>query len=795
MTHRIAWTVLFALAAFPSAAAAQPPWQAKDLNPVTLKPAPKHAPVTLVRGGKPAASIVLMENAPNARDLQRFITAATGAELPIVKGAIEGPAIVLGDCPKAAALGLVGERMPPEAFAIKTAPDRVFIVGNNAGRSANGVQWGVSEFLERFVGMRWYFPPATEDGPEVGQSIPKSADLTVPPVWLEDAPAFRKRVLWPPMSRPWNGSGIQLGALHTFLRSGDSWPIRLRVHQPNWSRYEELKRDRPEVFQLKKDGTRQYDVLCYGNPKTLETYLEGIQNHLEGTKPAYAPISGKAITVSPADVELACYCDDCRKLWDDGAGAYGGASRVMATFVDRLAREVKQRWPAEGFTIIFLPYLNYATAPEGFTFPDNVQVQLCGMPGLAAYKEPAIGRVEQGNIDRWIAITGRPIEDWHYCCWPAHKTKAAYQYPHVVKQFYQENRRKTVGTFINGTGNHWPRQHVSLYCWLKVLWDPEFDVDAAIDEFCRRMFGPAAGTMRELVGMQIDGWEQSRWPGGRFSPKGIYEASFPPESIEKMKQLLARARQQVAGDALATARIDYYTPAMQAFFEEAAVMSGRGFKPLAAQKVGENPTLDGKLDDPQWQRATPNPFVKATGRDQGKPARYPTSVRAVWTADGVTFGFEMHEPTPHLIETVHGGHDNGLLWWDDNVEILVDVTGKSEGEFYHFIVNADGDYWDSKLKDTTWECPGFRATTHRGKDSWSLEVFLPYTAFPEGVKPGSGTDTAWTGNFTRHRVADRGLKSQKPPQEGSTREYQRMNTTGSGTSDNLADFAPIKFIE
>ena len=99
------------------------------------------------------------------------------------------------------------------------------------------------------------------------------------------------------------------------------------------------------------------------------------------------------------------------------------------------------------------------------------------------------------------------------------------------------------------------------------------------------------------------------------------------------------------------------------------------------------------------------------------------------------------------------------------------------------------------MKDTTWECPGFQAKAYRGKDFWNLEVFLPYAAFPEAAKPGSGTETAWAGNFTRHRVADRGLKSQKPPQEGSTREYQRMNTTGAATSDNLADFAEINFIE
>jgi hypothetical protein len=415
---------------------------------------------------------------------------------------------------------------------------------------------------------------------------------------------------------------------------------------------------------MRKDGSRQHDVLCYSHTKTLETYLEGIQNSVAGKKPLYAPITGKAVTVSPADVELACYCSGCRRLWDDSGGQYGGASKVMATFVDKLARQVERRWPDQRFTIIYLPYLNYTAAPDGFKFPNNVQVQLCGMPGLATYKEPAIRQAEQANIDRWIAISGRPIENWHYCCWPAHKTKAAYQYPHVVKQFYQRNRRKTVGTFINGTGNHWPRQHISLYCWLKVLWDPDFDVDAAVDEFCRRMFGRASGTMRELVGMQIDGWEKSRWPGGRFSAKGIYEASFPPEYVAKMKQLFAKARQEARGDSLTIARLDYYAPALESFFQESDLVAGRGFKPLLAQKVGENPTMDGKLDDPQWQRATANSFVKATGKDRGKPACYRTTAQAVWTTDGVTFGFRMTEPTPHLLETVHGGHDNGEIFWE-----------------------------------------------------------------------------------------------------------------------------------
>ena len=789
---RIASSLLAVITSVPLVAA---PWEAKDLNPVTLKTAPSHAPVAIVAEGKAKASIVVMNKAAGAPDLQSFIQKATGAKLPIVQDQLVKPAIVLGDCPEAAALGLDSSKMPVEGFAIRTAPDAVFIVGNRHSRHADGQLWGAFEFLERLVGVRWYFPPAVAGGPQIGQSIPELSEIYVPPVWFEDAPAFRMRVIWPPCSEPWHGKGIRLSLLHRFLRHGNSWPIQLKVHQPNWSRYEDLKKNRPEVFQMRKDGERQFEVLCYGHPKTLETYLEGIQNFLDGKKPLYAPINGKAITVSPADVELSCYCKHCRALWDDQAGQYGGASKVMATFVDGLGQEVNKRWPKEDFTVIFLPYLNYTTAPEGFRFPGNVEVQICGMPGLASYKEPAIRDSEQANIDRWMAISGRRIQNWHYCVWPAHKTKAAYQYPHVARDFYQRNREKTIGSFINGDFDHWPRQHISLYCWLKVLWDPEFDVDAAIDEFARRMFGAAAGTMREMLALQMEGWEKSLWPGERFSPKGIYTASFPPKTVERIKSLFAKARVQTKGDELTTARLDYYAPALRAFFEEADLMAGRGFRPLLAQKVGENPTLDGKLTDEQWKRATPNSFVQATGKNRGKPARYPTALRAVWTTDGITFGFHMQEPTPHLLETVNGGHDNGNMWWDDNVELFVDVTGKNEGEFYQFIVNPEICYWDSKLKDTTWECPGFKAGAHRGKDFWSLEVFLPYAAFQDAKKPGSGTHTVWTGNFTRHRVADKGLRSKKPPQEGSVREYQRMNTTGSTTSDNLADFAEIRFIE
>ncbi|MDA1016565.1 MAG: DUF4838 domain-containing protein [Planctomycetota bacterium] len=768
----------------------------KDLNPVTLRPAPKHAPVTLVANGKPVASIAVMvaRRGPLGQavaNLQTLIERTTGAKLSLTDGKLpEGPAIVIGDCELARKHGIDVKRMPIDGFTIKTAPGFVLIVGRDealgGGATSSGTAWGVFEFLERYVGVRWYFPE------ELGQSIVASKSLSVAPVCLEDAPAFRMREIWPPMSDPWFGKGTPLAPLQTFLRTGNSWPHRIRVHQPNWATVQEYREQRPEVFQLRTDGTRDHFMICYGNPRTLETYLENIDRHVRGEKPAHVGISGNAITVSPNDAEIACNCEHCRKLWNKNGGQYGSASRIVAKFVADLAVAVKKRWPDK--TVVYLPYFNYTLAPDGIEFPDNVEVQLCGMPGLAQYKEPAIALSEQANIDKWFRLTGRKIQNWHYSCWPANRTKVMYQYPHTIQQFYQQNRDKTVGTFINGEKDHWPRHHLSLYCWLKLLWNPDFNVDAAIEAYCRRMYGPAAETVQELVELQISGWERSRWPHGRLSPAGLHKVSFPHERVEQMRLLLEKARTEVASDEPAAKRLAYFAAPFAAFFHVSkSVHGGTGLTPLLIEHVDESPKIDGKLDDPVWKRAKPVPFVRGWDETQKLPT-YPTSVQAVWTTEAVTFGFRMTEPTPELLERKVKGRDDSMAWWDDCVEILFDVTGRHEGEFHHFIINANGAVADAKGPDYAWNVERIYARAFVGPDFWSLEVQLPFDVFPNAVKPTSGKTSMWLGNFTRHRVADRGLKQSLRPRMGSEREYSRMNTFYAKPSNNQVDFARFKFV-
>jgi hypothetical protein len=446
--------------------------------------------------------------------------------------------------------------IPTEGFAIRTEPKSVVITAADQ----NGLAWGMYEFLERFVGVRFYWPDYGNDFGHSGTSIVERESLLIDPVHLTDAPAFPKRERWP-------SGGPRIGEARMSdhdrrMRCGDTWPVQLIVHAPHgWDKI--YKESRPEIFQLRKDGRRDFNMLCYGDPLTLKTYLEEIalqrkkQETDETIQRGRAILQGNSITVSPADAAVACRCEDCRALWDKEGCHYGTASKVLGTFVANLGREVQERWP--DMTVIFLPYKNCTMAPKGIDFTDNVQVQICGMPGLAQYKDSAIWDRMQSNVDSWVNLTGNRIQNWHYSCWPANRTEAVYLFPHTIQKYYRHNRDKTVGTFINGVKDHWPRQHLSLYVWLKVLWDPDVHVDAIIDTYCRRMYGPAAGTMRQVVDMLIEGWEGTEWSPHVLSPKTVYEQSYPREDVLKIKNLLETAYDEAAGNELVTRRLDYWS--------------------------------------------------------------------------------------------------------------------------------------------------------------------------------------------------------------------------------------------
>ena len=142
-----------------------------------------------------------------AKELQRVLEISTRAQLPIVRRPGEFM-IVLGDTPETRRAGIDPGKLPEEGFELKSLGGNVFIAGRDTkdgefttgGGSSDGTYYGVMEFLERFVGVRWLLPG---DG---GEDIPVQPTLTLAPIALKSAPDFPSRSMtmtFGAISNPW----------------------------------------------------------------------------------------------------------------------------------------------------------------------------------------------------------------------------------------------------------------------------------------------------------------------------------------------------------------------------------------------------------------------------------------------------------------------------------------------------------------------------------------------------------------------------------------------------------------
>ncbi len=626
-----------------AAAATAEPTQTPDLTPVRFLPAADHAPVVLVRDGRPHAVVYVAVPNPSTNltllvdELVEAIRLSSGARLERVQTlSADQPAIIIGDCEESRQAGIVAADIPIEGFVIKTAAQRVFLVGSTQSLPKerifnikkhrpqyvnDGTAWAVADFLERSIGVRWYWPVTAG-----GRSILEQKTLTVPPVHYTDQPVFRMRdfsgaaykdkglralyfhkegdpTLPLTLLSP-RAEAVELQPMLAGQREGNSWPYVVKVHEPQklWKDFDKNLGKHPELhdmFALKADGTRHFSMFCYSSPKTLDYLLKGCENAWEHDK-SVSWVTATCVTISPADHAVQCFCEPCRKLWEPAGGTYGRASKTMGVFVKRMCEEVKKRWPDK--RVIYLPYWNYTNCPEGFECPDNLEVQMCTM-AFGLMRQGGARANMQKQLQAWSKVVGGKITTWEYSHRVPEWTYAPVQYPHLVQDYYRANRDILAGSYLNaGTIREWSTGAPTDYVWMKVLWNPDVDVDAILDRLCSRMFGKAGGTCQELLRLQCERFEKTPWPESNadvgYLRGGNFRAMYPPEVVTAMTALRERARREMVGDALAERRFAYWTWTFDRFLNEAQEIWAKRKNHNTDGPGEENPAGNG-VEEPQ----------------------------------------------------------------------------------------------------------------------------------------------------------------------------------------------------
>jgi hypothetical protein len=459
---------------------------------------------TLVENGRPKAVLVVPARAESkpAATLQRYIEMATGARLPILteeqlSGATTSDTRVFVGAGRTAGKVVDVQKLQPEGFVIKTVGDDLYIVGRDAtdaGMRVEGTFYGVCEFLERYLGVRWLMP-----GP-LGEVVPKHRSLTIATADIRQEPLLWQRKIRNkvPAANPWfdhqrMGSRVRIAYGHAF----SGW----------WDRYHEQY---PDIFALQPNGTRintnVRERLCVSNPKLWELAAADRIAELR----ANPGLTGASIAPNDGGGgNKFCSCETCRS-WDSpeaqamyaedpnlnpgpgGGGPYPPLTDRYFRFYNEVARRVKEEMPDRYLGCY--AYSLYRTPPVRLDrLEDNLVVGYVGF--TTSYindEERASSREEWRQWSRLARqIFLRPNQLLGPIGFPINWNRKMAE---DLRYMADNGLRAT--DYDNCVGN-WGTQGLHYYVLAKLLWDPYAAVEPMVADYCRAAYGAGAGAMED----------------------------------------------------------------------------------------------------------------------------------------------------------------------------------------------------------------------------------------------------------------------------------------------------------
>ncbi|NOX55018.1 MAG: DUF4838 domain-containing protein, partial [Planctomycetes bacterium] len=496
-----------------------------------------------VKEGRPVATIVCTppKSGTNpAEELNGWLKRITGTRLPVrTEPPANGPRVWLGGRG-------AWRRLQTSADALKLGPDGYVIrsVGDDlviAGATNLGTLFGVSAFLEHYLGCRWFWPS------ETGIVVPKTRTLRVGRIDEVSRPDFAIRWIMR------DAACARFNRLNVAVNEPDEFRIRWFVH--TWcslvppARY---WKEHPEYYA--EAGGRRVDPtrphvrvnLCTTNPDVVAAAVKTIDEQLA------ADPSIDMISVDPEDTQQFCDCPNCRKLRDPDAPYPARNTRLVFDFTKRIAERVRRRHPK--LLIKTIAYHTYL-APPPFELPDNVVVQFCrftchnhflgdpACPDNRYFNRYALG---------WSKVCRRIMFYEYY--YKASWCGLPWPIVHMLRRDLPYLRQHgVVGVASQWSGNH-ANNGLGFYVASKLLWNVDLDVDLLLDDFYKKAYAEAAGPMRRYHERLERAMAES---GLHVAQQRAFRQMwklFTPELLRALRSDLAEAKRVVV-DPGAAARV------------------------------------------------------------------------------------------------------------------------------------------------------------------------------------------------------------------------------------------------
>jgi hypothetical protein len=363
------------------------------------------------------------------------------------------------------------EGMKDDGFLIRPHADSVTIVGPTPW----GTEYGVYEFLERYVGVRWLMP-----GPD-GEDVPALRDVYVPRKEVREEPSTISRMFSPFQNI--NSPDVQV-----------VWARKNRIHgtvefgHNLWSIFppELYGETHPEFYPM-RDGVRKIPAPgvktgwqpCFSEegtiPVAVNYILEYFRTHPDAT----------SFSLGMNDAGGSCESDPAHPRFPNKLNSVGTQhlSDIYFEWVNRVVEEVRKVYPDKWFGL--LAYAETADPPS-FQVNDHV------IPFIAKdrlmWADDGIREQDQRLIREWADRADNiALYDYLY--------GTPYLVPRMYTQLFDDTMKFAASA---GVAAHYmelyPNWGEGPKAWIaaKLMWDPTQNVDKLLKEWYDRAVGPEA---------------------------------------------------------------------------------------------------------------------------------------------------------------------------------------------------------------------------------------------------------------------------------------------------------------
>ncbi|MBE6379777.1 MAG: DUF4838 domain-containing protein [Lentisphaerae bacterium] len=656
-------------------------------------------------------------------------------------------------------------QLPPEGFIIRKQGNTVYIAGKDSEvddpAQNRWCQWynrgtltGVYDFLERFAGVRFYFPG------KVGTYIPRRNTLQLPgSIDIFDSPDMRLRS-WShypgkyPAGEDGKLNGVERFNVQLLRLRGSEYAVPICHGLNALGLMRRFGKTHPEYFALMTNGKRYNDPrqshpgqICFSSGVIEEIYQDmasalrgepaskrGVLAFASTDTPMYDPYRSFNVNmfcIMPQDYMYWCGCSQCAAIAPAGHGLYENPeqARKVSNFIWQLTADMANRLQKEnipGF-IVQMVYPPYNYLPE-FDLPDNLRliVSMTGTPEVAGKR-----------LIEWSQKCRQPLMIWTY---PGkHMAKVnfdgipAWEGKRAIK-FYQQNRRYIAGITRECETDYRFFAHLDDYLYSKWCWNHDTDMEALQDEYYSLMFGQGGEYIRKfydeletLWNDHIVGDMQESALGPVVKVPTIQDAwlkVYTTEKLESFKKLFDQAEAAVAGNPEELERVRY----VRKNILDVIIMHSRAYHSSDSLRQ-------------MWQLVIPGrAFLKPLA---GGLHESMANVTVSEDQNNFIFLFNCREKVPFAQAS---GLDNESIFSESHVELFLNPSGDRKN-YLHLAVSARGTLYDSLCTpDGTDKKFASQAQCQANltPEGWSAQITLPKKVLGDYVKTGFPVNFAFT---------------------------------------------------